>query len=127
VNKDLFDSINQAVKDRDRWEKKQELFYRMRNGGVRRKSMPYPGAPDLSYPLGDTLIEKLKPAYIQQMYGSETIASFVSRRTQDEDITAAASYWYDYQLKQRSNFERTRRRRGLACSCSASIGSRVPR
>lgn len=107
MKKSLFDEINQAVKDRDRWEAKQELFYRMRNGGIRRKFKPYPNAPDLSYPLGDTLIEKLKPAYIQQLYGSETIASFVSRRTQDEDVTAAASYWYDYQLKQRSNFERT--------------------
>jgi hypothetical protein len=79
----------------------------MRNGGIRRKFKPYPNAPDLSYPLGDTLIEKLKPAYIQQLYGAETIASFVSRRTQDKDVTAAAGYWYDYQLKQRSNFERT--------------------
>ena len=79
----------------------------MRNGGVRRVALPYKGAPDGWYPLGDTMIEKLKPAYVQQMYGSETIASFVSMKQQDEDMTSAASYWYDYQLKQRSNFERT--------------------
>lgn len=107
MKKELFDEINQAVKDRDRWEAKQELFYRMRNGGIRRRFKPYPNAPDLSYPLGDTLIEKLKPAYIQQLYGSETIASFVCRKSQDQDVTSAAAYWYDYQLKQRSNFERT--------------------
>jgi hypothetical protein len=78
----------------------------MRNGGIRRKAKPYPNAPDLSYPLGDTMIEKLKPAHIQQLYGAETIASFISRKTQDQDLTSSASYWFDYQLKQRSNFER---------------------
>jgi hypothetical protein len=107
MNDSLYKEINTALKDRGEWADRQEVCYRMRNGGVRRRNKPYPNAPDGHYPLGDTMVEKLKPAYVQQLYGSETIAQFVCLLQQDQDITTAASQWFDYQLKQRSNFERT--------------------
>lgn len=107
MDKTLYAEINGALKNRGDWADRQATCYKMRNGGVRRTSKPYPNAPDGWYPLGDTLIEKLKPAYIQQMYGGETIANFVCLRAQDQELTASAGYWFDYQLKQRSNFERT--------------------
>lgn len=107
MTKDLLEEINDAVDKRQSWADKQRTFYAMRNGGLRRVAKPYPNAPDLHYPLGDTMIEKLKPAYIQQLYGAETITSFVAKKAQDDDVTAGVGYWFDYQLKQRSNFERT--------------------
>jgi hypothetical protein len=107
VKKSLFDQINDALDDRKDWALRQERNYKMRNGGLRRLSKPYPKAPDGWYPLGDTLIEKLKPAYVQQLYGSETIANFVCLKPQEEELTSSVTYWFDYQLKQRSNFERT--------------------
>lgn len=103
----LFTEINDALKDRKEWADRQKTAYQMRNGGIRRSSKPYPGAPDGWYPLGDTMIEKLKAPYTQQMYGAETIASFVSLKQQESGLTAAVGQWFDYQLKQRSNFERT--------------------
>lgn len=106
MDKKLYDQINAALKDRGSWENKQTLLTTMRNTGVKRTSKPYANAPDLHYKLGDTLVNKIKPLYVQQLYGGETIASFVSLRTQDEEATSSANYWFDYQLKQKTNFER---------------------
>jgi hypothetical protein len=78
----------------------------VRNGGVRRTSKPYPNAPDRSYPLADGKIEQLKPFYVQVLLGSDQVASFVSKVPQDPEDTAAIAAWFDYQLKQGSNFER---------------------
>lgn len=107
MKQSLYREINDALKDRQSWASRQETCYKMRNGGLRRGSKPFLGAADGWYPLGDTMLEKLKPAYIQQVYGSETIAQFVCLKQQDQDLTTAASHWFDYQLKQRSNFERS--------------------
>lgn len=107
MKKSLYDQINNALKDRGDWATRQHTNYTMRNGGIRRKKHAYPGDPDGWYPLGNTLLEKLKPLYVQQLYGAETVANFVCLKPQDEEMTSSVSYWFDYQLKQRSNFERT--------------------
>jgi hypothetical protein len=106
MKKELFDEINDAIKDRNAWALRQQVFYTARNG-PHASPKQYPGDPNPHYPLGDGLIAKKKPLYIQQMYSAETIASFVSLKQQEEDVTSQAGYWFDYQLKQRSNFERT--------------------
>lgn len=107
MDKSLYEQVEEAIDKRKSWAAKQTKWYETRAGLRKRASNPYPNAPDLHYPLGDTLIEKLKPAYIQQLYGGETIANFVALRQQDEDLTSAAAHYYDYFLKQKSNFERT--------------------
>src|SRR5476649_2206783 len=106
MDKEIITSINQDVKDRQDWATQQELWYKMRNTGVLRNP-PFPGAANLHYPLADTMIEKLKPAYVQQMYGGENIATFVSLKTQDQTLTSDISGWFDYNLKQKTNFERS--------------------
>lgn len=107
MKKALFDQINDSLDDRKDWATRQQRNYQMRNGGIRRLALPYKNAPDGWYPLGDTLIEKIKPGYVQQVYGGETIATFVSLKPQDDELTQAATYYLDYNLKQKSNFERT--------------------
>jgi hypothetical protein len=107
MKKSLFDQINKAIDNRGDWAERQQANYTMRNGGIRRRSLPYPGAPDGHYPLGDTMVEKLKPPYIQQLYASENICAFVCLKPQDDTLTQGISAWFDYQLKQKSNFERT--------------------
>jgi len=77
----------------------------MRHNGLRRKSKPFPGASDLHYPLSDSTIEKIKPHYFQQLFAVDILATFVSRRPQQKDNTAAAAQWFDYQVKQKSNLE----------------------
>lgn len=104
---DLYDLIEQDLRDRDTWANSQAMYYKMRNGGLRRLSIPFPGASDLWYPLGYTMIKKLKPAYVQQMYGGENIASFVCRKEQDVELTTGVAGWFDYGLKQETNFERS--------------------
>jgi hypothetical protein len=77
----------------------------MRYKGQRRAKKPYPGAPDVHYALIDEEIEKLKPFYAQQIYSEERIATFVSENAQSRELTTMAELWFDYQIKQNSNFE----------------------
>jgi hypothetical protein len=107
MKKSLYDQINQALDDRKDWATRQERNYKMRNGGIRRMVKPFPLAADGHYPLGDTLTEKLKPLYVQQLYGSETVCSFVCLKPQDDELTQSVGHWFDYILKQKSNFERS--------------------
>ena len=102
----LCGEIEDALNARATWAERQVLFYRMRHHGNRRMAKPYPNAADLHFPLIDSLIERMKPFYFQQLYGTEQFASFVSLQTQAPELTSAVAQWFDYRLKQKSNFER---------------------
>jgi hypothetical protein len=52
------------------------------------------------------VIERLKPAYFQQLFATDLIASFVpSTREASPAMAPAAAQWFDYQVKQHSNLE----------------------
>jgi hypothetical protein len=78
----------------------------MRHTGLRRIAAPYPGAADLHFPLIDSIVERLKPFFYSQLYGKDQFATFTSLRTQPADTTSAVAAWFDYRLKQKTNFER---------------------
>lgn len=99
---DIFD----ALKDRSTWEMRQETWYKMRHTGLRRINPPYPGAADLHFPLIDALMERMKPFYYKQLFATDQFASFVSLRTQPADTTSQVASWFDYRLKQKTNFQR---------------------
>src|SRR5689334_3000885 len=103
----LYEEIRTELRNRSTWEEKQALWYRMRYEGIKRAVKPYKNAPDMHYALVDTMIEKIKPFYIAQIYGQERIASFTSISPQTDALTSMAEKLFDYTLKQRSNFERT--------------------
>lgn len=105
MEKDVFDQINKALKDRGTWETRQDTWYKMRHTGIRRPVKPYPNAPDQHYPLVDTVIEKLKPFYAQQIYANERMATFTSQKGAAREITTMAEQDFDYNIKNRSNFE----------------------
>jgi hypothetical protein len=107
MTKERFDEICEALKNRQSWETKQLNWYNARHTGVKRAGLPYPGAPNMHFPLADSMIEKLKAFYVQLVYAKDTIADFICKKAgQMADVTTAVSNWFDYQLKQRSNFER---------------------
>ncbi len=93
------------LKARIEWERRQAVFYKLRHGGVNRKNPPYPGAANLHFPLCDSIWERMKSFYVQQLYGTDTFASFVSEKPQQDALSTAAACWFDYRLKQKSNFE----------------------
>jgi hypothetical protein len=99
------EEILQAVKDRKTWEDRQATWYQMRHDGLRRRNKPWPNAADLHFPLADTLIEKTKPGYVQQVFAPDTVASFTALKLDWRPYQSAAGQWFDYQLKQESNFE----------------------
>lgn len=86
------------------WESKQRVWYDMRHEGLRRKNKPFNGCADLHYPLGDGMIDKLKPFYWSQVFGNELIATFTSENPQDSEHTRGAAASFDYQLKEESEF-----------------------
>jgi len=100
------DDIADALKDRTPWEMRQETWYRMRHTGLRRINPPYPGAADLHFPLIDSLMERMKPFYYGQLYATDQFAAFVSLKTQPADTTSQVASWFDFRLKQRTNFQR---------------------
>lgn len=99
------EDILTAVKDRSKWEDRQGIWYQMRHDGLRRKNKPWANAADMHYPLADMLIEKLKPYYIGQIFATDTVASFVGLSAEYQQAQAGAGQWFDFQLKQKSNFE----------------------
>jgi|GEM_PF-886307 len=106
MSKKLYEQTIQDLADRKTWEERQRLYYEMRHHGLRRKNKPFPGAADLHYPLIDGLIDKLKPFYFAQIWGSEQLAAFVAKRSQAADVTQAAARWFHYQMVQHTNFFR---------------------
>jgi len=101
---ELHEKIIKDVQDRTRWEQRQSLWYEMRHQGLRRKNKPWSNASDLHFPLADAVIERLKPFYFMQVVGMDTIASFAPMRQQDNGLTVTAERWFDYQIKEKTNF-----------------------
>lgn len=98
----------QSLSDRSRWEERQDIWYKMRNHGLRRTRMPFPKAADLHYPLIDTVIEKLTPFYLQQFSGAALLADFIATDGSGRDIASLseqAARFFDYEIKQNTNFE----------------------
>lgn len=98
----------QSLSDRSRWEERQDIWYKMRNHGLRRTRMPFPKAADLHYPLIDTVIEKLTPFYLQQFSGAAVLADFIATDGSGRDIASLseqAARFFDYEVKQNTNFE----------------------
>jgi hypothetical protein len=105
LDKDQLSDIVDAIANRSTWENDLRRWYTARHRGPGRQRKPYPGAPDLHFPLCDSLIQRTKPFYVQQLYMSENIASFRPLFEQQTEETEQLQAWYDYQLKQHSNFE----------------------
>ncbi len=99
------DDIMAAVTARRTWEDRQATWYQMRHDGLRRRNKPWPNAADMHAALADDTIEKLKPAFSQQVYATDTVANLVALKSEYHTYQAGAAQWFDYQLKQESNFE----------------------
>jgi hypothetical protein len=85
---------------RDRWQG----WKRMRTIGVGRAALPFKGASDFHYPMIDTVIEQLKPFYLEQAIGPEPLCSFIPRTSADYADSNIAAQWFDCQLRVWSNF-----------------------
>lgn len=106
MDQKIYDQINDAINDRSSWESKMSSYYDMRFDGIRRAVKPYANAPDVHYALVDTVIEKLKPFYAQQLYADQVMATFVAQDPIPREQVTLVEQWFDYKLKQCSNFER---------------------
>lgn len=102
----LLESIRADIKARSKWADRQAVWYQMRRDGLRRKAKPFPGAADMHFPLVDTIIEKFKPFYLNQLFATERLADFTSRNPQSSEAVTDAAWWFDYKLKHHSNLER---------------------
>ena len=104
MSKELYTDIIEDVSSRARWETRQSLWYQMRNDGLRRRQKPWANASDFHFPLIDTTINKLKPAFFQQAMGLDVLATFVPMRSQLSAFTTAAEHWFSYKLNEKSNY-----------------------
>ena len=104
MSEKTYDLVIDDIKSRARWETRQGLWYQMRTDGLRRKVKPWPNASDFHFPLVDTTINKLKPAFFQQAMGLDVLATFVPMRSQMAGFTTAAEHWFSYKLHEKSNY-----------------------
>ncbi len=103
---EYYTRIIEALNQRETWENRQRLFYQARYFGVRRKVKPWPTAADLHVQLIDTAIEKLKPSFVNSAIGNDILSSFVPMRQQLAPLTVSAERWFDYQMRERTNFQK---------------------
>ena len=66
---ELYEEICKDLQDRQAWERRQILWANMRDHGVRRQALPWPGAANVHVPIADTIVAKLKPYYVQWIFG----------------------------------------------------------
>lgn len=104
---EIVEAVREDLEARDQWDHRQSMFYDMRHHGLRRTQKPWPNASDVHFPLCDSIIERLKPVYFQQLFTSDLIARFVpdSSGMQTQEMTNAAALWYDYQVRHSTEFE----------------------
>jgi hypothetical protein len=101
---DLYQEVLDDLEARESWEDRQIIWAKMRTTGIRRPRKPWPLAADTHVPVGDTLINKLKAYYVQWILGPELLASFYSLDDQGDSYTDAVAQWFDYQVRECSNF-----------------------
>lgn len=100
----MYKLIKSDIEDRKTWEDRQATAYKLRYGQIKRRTRPFPHAADYTWPLIDTNIERLKPAYVEQVLGPELIASFSSKNAQSIAYQNKVAQWFDWRVKKRSNF-----------------------
>ena len=103
---EYYTRIIEALNKRETWENRQRLFYQARYFGVRRKVKPWPTAADLHVQLIDTAIEKLKPSFVNSAIGNDILSSFVPMRQQLAPLTVSAERWFDYNMREKTNFQK---------------------
>ena len=103
-NHELYGEINNDLRDRLKWEHRQIIWQKMRNLGMGRINRPWPGAANVHVPIADTIIGKLKPYYVVWVFGPELLASFYSLEDQGDSYTDSVAQWFDYQVRESSNF-----------------------
>jgi len=99
----LHDLVHDDLKARKTWEDRHAVWYKMRHQGIKRARKPYAGAPDLHFPLADTILDKLKPFYYRQLFASELLSDLTPQRPQMEEYARHAERWFDHELKSKTN------------------------
>jgi hypothetical protein len=102
---DIREEVDSALSSRQAWEERQHTYYKLRHSGLKRPQKPFPGAADMNWPLSDMMIEKIKPYYVQQTFANELLANFFSLDSTLQQFNTAAAQWFDYRLRQQTNFE----------------------
>ena len=102
---DIREEMASALASRQAWEERQHTYYKLRHSGLKRPQKPFPGAADMNWPLSDMMVEKIKPYYIQQTFANELLANFFSLDSNLQQFNTAAAQWFDYRLRQQTNFE----------------------
>jgi hypothetical protein len=105
MDKELLGCVEQDIADRDEWATAMSGYYQLRRQGIRRRFKPWPNAADLHYPLVDTLIDKLKPFFLNQLFVTDRLVDMTIKSTEKTELAVEAAFYLDYKLKNYSNLE----------------------
>lgn len=101
----LHADVLKDISARQRWETRQDTWYKMRYDGLARRNKPWAHAADLHLPLADNAIADFLPFYYGLLFDSETVGQFVAKVPAVAPFAQEASYWFDFKLRQESNLE----------------------
>lgn len=101
----LYGKVCDDVKSRQPWLTRQNTWYVMRHDGIPRRNKPWAHAADMHDPMADTTIEKFKPFYFNQLFGTEVVAQFIPKEPELTGLAGEVGQFFDYKLKQESNLE----------------------
>jgi hypothetical protein len=103
---EYFMSGFQILNNRQVYEERQRKYYIMRHEGLRRSRKPFPNAADLHLKLIDEKVNQKKAFTMATILGIPRLSTFLAMKQQQPEDTEAAANFFDYEIKNRTNFLR---------------------
>lgn len=91
-----FDSAQQILTERLRWETKIRRYYQMRHDGLPRRDKTKPWQADLHSKTIDRAIRKSKPFWMGQLTAGDRLCNFTALKQQVQSQSDAAADYYDF-------------------------------
>ena len=91
--------IEQERTNRSRWERRLDRLRDLRYGYRKAKTIPWIDSANYSIPLIDAHINRIKPAYVNLLYGVSPIASFVPFGAEDVEPAKKKEVLFDWQMR----------------------------
>lgn len=104
MSKAIQGRLLEQLTNRGTWEQRQRIWYEMLHDGLVRRNKPFPGAANLHEAIGDAIVGKTQPYYVNAVFSRQTVASFTPLELEHGDTAAAAAQCLDWKLREESNF-----------------------
>jgi hypothetical protein len=100
----LHGQIEQEESERTTWSEHVDKLHRLRFGIRKKKTLPWADCSNLSIPLIDTDISRLKSSYVNVAFGVSPIVSFVPYGPEDVEPMRKREQLFDWRMRTQVDF-----------------------